>query len=272
MKNKLLKIVSLIIVFCVVTGLCSCKLTHKQVDGIMTTNRHVTLPTSSGKSAGEDDNKITAIAPEGDKAIIKYFNKALDLFYHKDIEFTRKKTTKLEKYSAGTLMSVSGATASYKSMLKSACGDMMGVSSLESTYYFGDDISSAFSITPVTEDLINKCSATADGSNVNVSFDYKTHIGDINDSIKNLTTDYMVTSDFEKKITGYGATFKTASSAITSIKLSAVIDYSTKTFVSVKIEYTTKFTADQIEFDYVSGGPLNGTTKTVIAYGGFKEK
>ncbi|MCQ2470426.1 MAG: hypothetical protein MJ147_00135 [Clostridia bacterium] len=272
MKNKLLKIVSLIIVFCVVTGLCSCKLTHKEIAGIMTTNRQVTLPTSSRNVAQKKDDEVTAIAPEGDKAIIKYFNRALELFYHNDIEFTRKKTTKLESYSAGSLASVSGATASYTSMLQSACADMMGVGSLESTYYFGDDISAAFAIKSVTENLVKKCSASAQGSKVNVSFTYNPYMGDFNDAIKNLTPDFMTTSDFIKKIAGYGASQSGASVEINSIKLSAVIDYSTKKFESVKIEYVTKFSAKEIAFDYVSGGPLNGTTKTVISYGNFKEK
>ncbi|MCQ2479369.1 MAG: hypothetical protein MJ120_01915 [Clostridia bacterium] len=272
MKNKLLKIVSLIIIFCVVTGLCSCKLTHKEIEGIMTTNRQVTLPTSSEGFAEKKDDGATAVAPEGEKAIIKCFNKALDLFYQKDIEFTRKKTTKLESYSAGTLASVSGATASYTSMLQSACGDMMGVGSLESAYYFGDDISFAFSIKPVSEVLVKKCSATAEGSNIKLNIVYNPFMGDINDSIKNLTADYMTTSDFIKRIADYGADYKDAKASIDSIKVSALIDYSTRTFVSLKIEYITKFSAKEISFDYVSGGPLNGTTKTVIAYGGFKEK
>lgn len=272
MKNKLLKIISLIMVFCVITGLCSCKLTHKEFAGVMTTKRQVTLPTSSRNADLKNDNKVTAVAPEGDKAIIKCFNRALELFYNKDIEFTRKKTTKLESYSAGTLASVSGATSSYTSMLKSACGDMMGVGSLESAYYFGDDISFAFSIKPVSEDLIKKCSATAEGSNIKLSFDYNTYMGDFNDALKNLTSDFMSTSDFTKRISGYGANFSDATSEITSIKLSALIDYSTKTFVSVKIEYNAKYSVKEIAFDYVSGGPLKGTTKTVISYGGFKEK
>ena len=272
MKNRIIKIISLLIVFSVVLGLCSCKLTHKEIAGIMTTVRQVTLPTSSKKSAQKTDFAVSAIAPEGDEAIIKYFNGSLNRFYEKDFEFTRKKTTTLESYSAGTLASVSGATQSYLSTLKSACSDMMGVSSNETNYYFGDDISFAFSIKPASEDVIQKCSASAEGSNVKITLNYKSYKGDLNDSVGLLTGDYMTVSDFAKKIKTYGASCQNAKSFIDGIKLVAVIDYSTRNFVSLKIEYKTSFSVDEMGFDYVSGGPVKGTTKTVITYGNIKEK
>ena len=56
------------------------------------------------------------------------------------------------------------------------------------------------------------------------------------------------------------------------IKLTALIDYSTNNFVSMKIEFTTEFSAESISFDYVSGGPVSGSTKTVISYGNFTAK
>lgn len=271
MKNNLIKILSLIIVFGVVTGLCSCRLTHKETAGIMTTNRSLTLSSASSNSAKSTDLSVTAVAPEGKEAIIKYFNGSLEYFYNNDFEFVRKKTTTLSSYSAGTLASVTGATQSYQSMLKSSCADMMGVGSLETTYYVGDDISWAFAIKEVNPELLKKCSASADGNKVKVSFEYKSLTGDDETTLTNLTRDFMTTGSFSQKISSYGASSSETSSSISGIKLSAVIDYSTRNFTSLKIEYTTAFKAQQISFDYVSGGPVSGTTKTVISYGNIEE-
>lgn len=271
MKNNLIRILSFIIVLSVITGLCSCKLTHKTPAGIMTTHRALTM-SSATNPAKKTDLSVTAIAPVGDEAIIDYFNKSLDYFINNDFEFTRNKSTKLESFSAGSLATVSGATESYQSMLRSACSDMMGVSSLKTTYYIGDDISSAFQIKAVEPDFIKKCSASAEKNLVKIKFEYNPFIGDDESSLSRLTSDRMTTSDFSMKIRSYGATSSETKVSISGIKLSAVIDYSTKNFTSLKIEFSTSFHVDSIGFDYVSGGPVTGTTKTVISYGDFKEK
>lgn len=272
MKNIIIKTVSLLIVFCTIVGLCSCKLTHKQIDGIMTTNRPHTLPSSNNNSVKVTDQSVIAIAPEGDEAIIKYFNDALSNFYENDFEFIRKKSVTLRSYSAGSLSSVSGSTESYRSALQSACSDMMGVGSLETQYYIGDDISSAFAINEVSEELLKGCSASAEENKVKLSFEYKTHVGESDNTLDKLTRDYMTAGAFSQKIRSYGASYSSAEADLSSIKLSAVIDYSTKNFISIKIEFNTSFKSDSISFDYVSGGPLSGTTKTVISYGSFNEK
>ena len=272
MKDRIIKIISLVMVFAVITGLCSCKLTHKEVSGIMTTNRQITLPTASKKDMATTDFAVTAIAPEGDDAIIKYFNEALRIFYEHDFEFTKKKTTKLKEYSTGTLASVSGATQSYLSTLQSACGDMMGVGSLETNYYFGDDISSFFEIKSLSKPLVKKCSASAEGSNVTVKFNYNAYSGDFNNSLSMLTHDYMTLSDFTSKIKRYGAKAGQVSTDLSEIKLTAVIDYSTRHFISIKIDYTSTFSIGELTFDYISGGPVKGKTNTVISYTDFKEK
>lgn len=271
MKDRIIKIVSLVMVFAVITGLCSCKLNHKEVDGIMTTIRQVTLPTSGGDDSGNEASAVVAVAPEGDEAIIKYFNEALRIFNEHDFEFIRTKTTKLKDYSAGTLESVSGATKSYLSTLKSACGDMMGVGSLETNYYFGDDIKSFFCIKTITDPFIKSCSASADGRNVTVNFDYNPYSGDYNNTLRTLTDDFMELDDFRTKIERYGAKFEKASIGINEIKLSAVIDCSTRHFVKVNIEYATIFSVSKMGFDYITGGPIKGKTITDITYTDFKE-
>lgn len=271
MKDRIIKIVSLVMVFAVITGLCSCKLNHKEVAGIMTTVRQVTLPTSGADDSDNTASAVTAIAPEGDESIIKYFNEALRIFYEHDFEFTKAKTTKLKEYSAGTLENVSGATGSYLSTLKSACGDMMGVGSLETNFYFGDNIEAFFSIKSADSEHIKKCSATAEGSNVTVKFDYNAYSGDYNNTLRMLTDDFMSLDDFRGKIERYGARLEKASVGLSDIKLTAVIDYATRHFVSVKIEYATSFSVDKMEFDYISGGPVKGKTNTVITYKDFKE-
>lgn len=273
MKKNIIRIVSLLIVFSVITGLCSCKLMHKPTTSAgETTNRSLTLPSESKSSVKKTNYEITAIAPEGKEAIIKYFNDALKYFDYNDFEFTRKKSTTLQSYYAGSLANVEGATQSYTSTLKSACGDMMGVGSLDTTYYIGDDISSAFAIKPVEDEYLKKCSASAEKNHVKVVFEYKQFIGEDVPGVSKLTGDYMTSSTFSQKIRSYGASPSEASAEISGIKLSAIIDYSTGNFVSVKVEFTTSFSVKSIALDYVSGGPVNGTTKTVISYGSFKEK
>ncbi len=271
MKNNILRILSFLIVLCVITGLCSCKLTQKKPAGIMTTHRSMTL--SSATSPVKKTNlSVEAVAPKGDEEIIDYFNKSLDYFYNNDFEFTRNKKTTLESYSAGSLSSVSGATQSYQPTLRSACSDMMGVSSLKTTYYIGDDISSAFQIKPVSAEYLKSCSAKAEKNLVKIVFDFNPFLGDEGTSLNRLTRDYMTAGSFAQKIRSYGASASETKSSISGIRLSAVIDYSTKNFTSVKIEFTTSFSASSIGFDYVSGGPVSGTTKTVITYGDFTEK
>lgn len=273
MKNNVIRVISLLMVFSVIFGLCSCKLTHKKTtNGVMTTNRVPTLPSSSKNTAKKSDNTVKAIAPEGDEEIIKYFNNSLTYFRSNDFEFTRKKSTTLESYSAGTLATVEGATQSYQSALKSAIGDMMGVGSLETMYYIGDDISAAFAIKAIAPEYLKKCSAKAEDSNVKLTFEYKQYITEEESGITKLTGDYVGSGGFSSKIREYGASPSEAKAEISGIKLTAVIDYSTNNFVSLKIEFTSKFSAKSISLDYVSGGPVSGTTKTTISYGSFVEK
>lgn len=272
MKNRIIKIVSLLIVFSVITGLCSCKLAKKEVAGISTTHRPLTLPSSSSSSAKTTDLLVKAVVPKGEEAIIDYFNKSLKYFRENDFEFTRKKSTKLSSYSAGSLTSVSGATSSYVSALESACSDMMGVGSLDTSYFIGDDISAAFAIKEVSPDFLKKCSAVAEENRVNLTFEYNQYVGDDKTALSQLTGDYLTDGSFASNIRGYGASVSKATATVSGIKLSAVIDYSTRNFISIKIEFTTSFYVESVAFDYVSGGPVNGKTKTVISYGDFREK
>ncbi len=273
MRNNLMKIVSLLIVFSVVFGLCSCKLMHKPTGNAgETTNRSVTLPSSSKATAEKTDYQVTAIAPESKEDIIKYFNDSLEYFYQNDFEFTRKKSSKLKSYSGGSLVNVEGATQSYVSMLRSACSDMMGVGSLSAAYYIGDDISSAFEINPVESQYLKKCTAVAEKSNVKIAFEYKQFIGEDVSGVTKLTGDYVDSGGFSRRISGYGASASSPKAVISGIKLTALIDYATNNFISLRIEFSTAFSAESISFDYVSGGPVSGSTKTVISYGNFTEK
>ena len=87
-----------------------------------------------------------------------------------------------------------------------------------------------------------------------------------------LTGDYVSSAGYSSKISSYGAKSSGSSSTVKDVKLTAVIDYSTRNFTSVIIEYSTDFVSQELSFDYISGGPVKGTTKTVISYGNFKEK
>ncbi len=271
MKNTGIKILSVIIVVSVVFSLCSCRLNKKDTSGIMTTNRELTLSTAP-VSVKTTDLSVKAVAPKGSDKIIEYFNNSLEYFVKKDFEFTEKYKTSLESFSAGSLWNVEGATQSYRSTLESSFGDMMGVGSLNKSFYVGDDISEDFAIRAVEAGNLKSCSAKAEGSNVKVAFNYKPSNGEGMTNVRLLTNYYMSSGSFSSKIGSYGASSSGATATISGVKLSATIDYSTNNFVSVKIEYTTSFYAEEVSFDYVSGGPVKGTTKTEIVYGNFKEK
>ncbi|MGN1169785.1 MAG: hypothetical protein ACI4RB_06660, partial [Acutalibacteraceae bacterium] len=54
-------------------------------------------------------------------------------------------------------------------------------------------------------------------------------------------------------------------------KVKAVVDDSTKNFVSVEISFKTNYSAQELNLGYISGGPVSGVTQTVITYKNFKE-
>ena len=271
MKENGLKFLSVIIVLCTVAGICSSCANNNANEDIKTTNRPVTISQSTSKTVKTTNENIVAIAPEGDEEILKYFNTSLKIFRNSTFDFTKKDSCKMTSYSAGSLNNINGATASYKSTLKSAIGDMMGVYTLESAYFAGDDISEVFAIKELTVDDINSAKATAEGSKVTVEFSVKQNAADGSDAVSLLTKNYMTSESFKQKISGYGATADSATARVTAVTLKAVIDYSTKNFVDIEIGYNTTFSVAKISLDYVSGGPVNGSTKTTIKYTDFKE-
>ncbi len=270
MKDTGLKILSAIIIFAVVLGLCSCGIDGND-DDIKTTNRPVTISSATSKTVKPTDKNVVATAPQGDEEILKYFNTALKIFRNSTFDFVKKDSCTLTSYSAGSLETVSGATDSYKSALRSALGDIMGVYSLESTYFAGDDITNVFAIKELSADNISSAKASAEGSNVMVEFSLKQNAADGSDAISALTKEYMTNESLNNKISKYGATANSASARVSAVTLKAVIDYSTKNFVSVEIGFNTAVSMASLSLDYVSGGPVKGSTKTTIKYTNFKE-
>lgn len=270
MKDTGLKILSAIIVLSVVIGLCSCGINSNE-DDIKTTNRPVTVSSSTDKTVKVTDENIVAVAPEGDEDILNYFNTALKLFRNSTFDFVKKDKCVLTSYSAGSLEEVSGATDSYKSTLKSALGDIMGVYSLESTYFAGDDITNVFAIKELTAENIGSATASAEGNKVAVEFTINQNAVDGSDAVSVLTKEYMTDQSLNDKIAQYGAVADSASARVNAVTLKAVIDYSTKNFVSVEIGFNTVFSMASLSLDYVSGGPIQGSTKTTIQYTDFKE-
>ncbi len=270
MKNNWIKILSLIIVFCSVAGLCACG-DNNQEDDIITTNREITVSTDITKTVKPTDQSVVAVAPVGEEAIIAYFNNALKAFRQSAFDFVKNDNCVLTSYSTGSLASIDGATDSYRSALKNAVGDMAGVSSLQATYFAGDAIDNVFAVKELTAQNISNMSAEAQGSNVIIEFSLKKSSGDGTDAVSALTKDYMTVEKFTSKIAQYGASSTGATVKHSNAKIKAVIDYSTKNFVSVEISFNTNFYMGSLNLDYVSGGPVNAGTKTTIKYTDFKE-
>lgn len=272
MKNSTIKIISVLIVLSVITGLCSCSFKKEGTPGIGTTNRSVTVSTEKKKEVEPTDRTVTAVAPQGNEEIIKYFNKALSKFRNNDYEFVKSKNTVLRSYSAGSLTSVSGSTESYITMLKSAVGDMMGVGSLDTSYFLGDDMVAAFPISSISQDKIDSCEATAEGSNVILTFKMKQLSDDGATTVSSLTKDYITPDAFSNRIKGYSATAQSPSVSYSNVTLTAVIDYSTTGFVSVDIGFVSSFSMHELSLAYVKGGPVKGSTDTTVTYKSFAEK
>ncbi len=270
MKDKGLKILSLIIVLSVVFGLCACG-DDGDSDEIQTTNRSVTVSSQNDKTVKTTDENVVAVAPEGEQEILNYFNNALKLFKNSTFDFSKKDECSLTSYSAGSLNDVSGATDSYKKTLKSAVGDMVGVNSLETTYFAGDDITNVFAIKELSLENATNISAQAQGSQVTVEFDVTQNAVDGSDAVSAVTKNYLTNETLNSKISSYGATAQGTSVRISNVKLKAVIDYSTKNFISIDISFNTQFSISNLALDYVSGGPVAGSTKTTIKYKDFKE-
>ena len=270
MNNNLIKILSLLIVLCTVVGLCACGKNQNE-DDIKTTNRPVTVSTDLTKTVKPTDKNVVAVAPEGEEAILRYYNGSLRLFRANAYDFVKKETCTLASCSAGSLNSVGGATDSYRKALRNALGDMMGVSSLESTYFAGDDVTEAFGLRELAAENISEMKASAEGSNVTLEFVIKKNSPDGGDAISLLTRDFMTNERFNAKISDYDASSTGASVKISNVRLKTVIDYSTRNFVDVEISYNTSFYMSNLNLAYVSGGPVNASTKNTIKYTNFKE-
>ncbi len=270
MKDTGIKILSVIIVLCAVFGLCACG-DNSDGDEIQTTNRKVTISSNVDKTVKPTNTNVVAVAPEGEEEILNYFNTALKLFKNNTFDFTKKDDCKLTSYSSGSLANIEGATQSYKDALKSAVGDIFGVNSLQSTYFAGDDITTAFAIKEMNVDNVEKVSAFAQGSSVTVEISLKQNAIDGIDAVSAVTKDYMTNEKLNSKISGYGATADGASVRINDVKLKTVIDYSTKNFINIEISFNSQFTVSKLALDYVSGGPVTGSTITTIKYTDFKE-
>ncbi len=270
MKNTTIKILSFLIILCVVAGLCSCSKEGEEEE-IGTTNRPVTVSTDLTKTVRPTDKNVVAVAPEGEEEILKFFNGSLKLFRASAYDFVKKDSCTLYSYSAGSLSSVDSANDSYRAALKNALGDIMGVSSFESTYFAGDDVTEVFAIKELTADNISKMSATAEGSRVTVEFSIKQDSADGKEAISLLTKDFVTAESFNAKVSQYDATATGGTIKINNIRLKAVIDYSTRNFVDVEISFNTSFYIGTFKLAYVSGGPVSASTKTTIKYTNFKE-
>ena len=270
MKNSFIKIISFVIVFCTVLGLCACS--KKQgTQGIATTNRQVTRSSAESKTQTTVGKTSAATAPQGKAAILKYFNDSVKIFNNRTYDFTKSFNCTLQSCSLGSLTSVSGATDSYKSTLRSAVGDMMGVSKLDTSYYAGDDISSVFTIKELDEKCIESIKASADGNKVTVEISLKQLSADGTASVSYLTKDYPTPESFSQKISDYKISATSTSVKSSSAKVKVVVDNSTKNFVSVEISFKTNYSAQELNLGYITGGPVSGVTQTVITYKNFKE-
>lgn len=272
MKDVALKIISVIVVFACVAGLCACTKKNSDNNDVVTTNRPLTSATQAQKQTDAPSQAVSAVAPEDEDGAIKLFNHSLNSFRKNSFNFVVKKECGLKSFSAGSLASVQGATESYKSMLKSSFGDMMGVGNSENSYYVGDDISSVFVIPEMTSDNISKITASADGQKVIININLLKNSDDGMTEVGSVTKDYMTVEKFNTKIKEYAASADSVSVKNGPVGITAEIDYATKNFISLQISYSTQFSADNVALSYVSGGPVTGSTSTKITFKDFKEE
>ena len=270
MKNRVIQAVSLLIVIFVIAGMCACA--KKPVDNsTLITHRSVTLSTSSTTKVTEDPS-VTAIAPTGKDDILEYFNGSLVKFNNFDFDFNKSLSTELVSFSAGDLNDVDGATDAYRSALRSACADMMGVGSLDTSYYVGDNKEEAMPIKEIEPENVKSISAEAKENKVVINIEFVPLSADGVETVQPLTADYMTNSSFNEKIHECEASASETSVKISNVRLSAVIDYTTRNFDTIAITFGTDFKAEKLSLTYVSGGPVTGATKTTITYKDFSEK
>ncbi len=271
MKNTFIRILSVTLVVIIIAGLCACS-RKKSDNSKLITNRSVTLSTNQEESTFTENSEVNAVAPEGKKNIIDYLNGSFTRFHNFDYDFNKNVTSVVQSFSAGELEKIDGVTGSYQSTLKKACADMMGVGSLDTSYYVGDDIESAFPIKSIKEEFVQSASASAEGDKVIVTLTVKPQSEDGIATVQLLTNDYMTLSSFNEKIREYEATAADTTVRIGSVALRAVIDYSTRIFEKIEITFKTEFYADEMSLAYVKGGPVKGTTLTTVTYKDFDEK
>ncbi len=271
MKQKAIKAAALLMAVCVIVSLCACRHGESNNPHISTTHRSVTTPTSSAATDDAADT-VTAVAPVGKDAILNYFNDAVTKFGNFKYDFNKHVDVTLTSFSAGSLANVDKATASYQSMLRTACGDMMGVCATDTAYYVGDDMKAAFPVRLAESENITDAKATAKGGEVVVELTCKSLSEDGVVTVKQWTSDYMTNGLFLEKVKAYSASVSESSVKIGGVKAKAVIDYATKNFVSLEITFQTSFQASQLSLAYVSGGPIRGVTKTTVTYKDFSER
>ncbi len=271
MKNRTIKILSLMMTVVIIAGLCACS-GRKKDNSKLITNRSVTLSTLSSSSTQTDVSAQQATAPEGQKNIIDYLNGSLTKFHNFDYDFNKNVTTVLNSFSAGSLGEIEGANETFASTLKNACADMMGAGSLDTSYFVGDDLTEAFPLKAIKDEDVQSASASADGGKVTVNITLKLLSDDGVSTAKLVTNDYVTNTMFNEKIKEYEASASDTSVKISKVSLSAVIDYATRNFDSLVISLNTDFLAENLSLAYVKGGPVKGTTTTTVTYNHFTEK
>lgn len=272
MKDNFLKIISAGLAFSVVLGLCACTKKNDDTSGVITTNRPLTSAGGEETTKSTAVEAVSAVAPQNEEDAVKFFNSAIKVFHKKSFNFSVKKECTLKSFSAGSLSTVDGATESYKNMLKSSFGDMMGVGTSQNSYYVGDDISAVFTVPELTAENLNGITASADGENVVITANLLKNSDDGMTEVASVTKDYMTNEKFSTKIKGYAATADSASVKHGAVTLTAEINYATRNFVTLQIAYSSQFSAENVKLSYVTGGPVTGSTNTKITFKDFKEE
>lgn len=142
---------------------------------------------------------------------------------------------------------------------------------MQSTYFAGEDVSDVFAVKEITAENVNGISATANGKQVTVEFSVNKKSPDGFDAVSLLTKEYVTLEKFNTKVAQYGAGSTGTTINVKDVKLKAVIDYSTGNFASVEISFNTGFYIGELNLEYVYGGPIKASTRTVIQYTDFKE-
>lgn len=272
MKDNFLKTISALMVFSVVIGLCACTKKDDASSGVITTNRPLTSAGDETTTKSTAAEAVSAVAPKSEEDSIKFYNSAIKVFQKNSYNFSVKKECTLKSFSAGTLSTVDGATESYKSMLKSSFGDMMGVGTSRNSYYVGDDISTVFTLSEISAESISGITAEANGANVVIKVNLLKNSDDGMTEVSSVNKDCMTNEKFSTKIKDYSATADSSSVKHGAVTVTAEIDYVTRNFVGIQISYSSQFSAENVKLSYVSGGPVTGTTNTKITFGDFKEE